>query len=142
MIKEITKEKLLKTKEVAKQLNCAINTLRENAKKCLPNKIFENGKPTYWNEEEITIVLEFMKKNSGIGAGTTLSNELTGISTTLTPALRIKNAMLEMQSAYEEELANLKAKNIEVIEENGQLKLQVNTLKHALEYDKVAGWKP
>lgn len=32
------------------------------------------------------------------------------VSTELTPALRIRNAMLEMQSAYEEELQNISAK--------------------------------
>lgn len=101
------------TRELAEQLGTRPNVITENAKKCLPNKRIENGKPTYWSKAEVTVLLEFMKSNK-IGAGVNLSNHLIGTSTDLTPALRIRNAMLEMQAAYEDELAILRAKNEEM----------------------------
>ena len=116
-------EKQMTTKEVADSLGCAVNTVRENAKKCLPNKVFENGKPTYWNEAEITVLLEHMKEHSNIGAGVQLSNDLTAISTTMTPALKLKKAMELAEEAYQEELARLKAEKAAAIEEVNRIYL-------------------
>lgn len=136
-MEEAVKEKLMTAKGVAEQLKCSERTIRDYASKLGFTK---NGVKTLLNNFQVTSILEEMKKANNNQNNLTV--ELRKVSTVLTPALRIKNAMLEMQSAYEEELANLKAQNIEVIEENGQLKLQVNQLEHALEYDKIAGWKP
>lgn len=110
------------TREVAEQLNCATNTIRENAKKCLPNKRFGNGKQTFWTESEITVLLDFMKNNQV--KNKQLSVNLSKTSTSLSPALRIRNAMIEMQSAYEEELARI---------ENEKKALQI-TLDQAKEW--------
>ena len=93
-------EKKMTTKEVAESLGCAVNTVRENAKKCLPNKVFENGKTTYWNEAEITVLLEYMKENNENQHS--LSSSLTGISTTMTPALKLKKAMELAEEAYQD----------------------------------------
>lgn len=108
-------EKKMTTKEVAESLGCAVNTVRENAKKCLPNKVFENGKTTYWNEAEVTILLEHMKENSENQHN--LSSSLTAISTSMTPALKLKKAMELAEEAYQEELARLKAEKDAAIEE-------------------------
>ena len=109
---EVAVETKITTRGLAEQLGTRPNVITENAKKCLPNKKIENGKPTYWSKAEVTVLLEFIKSNK-IGAGVNLSNDLIGTSTDLTPALRIRNAMLEMQAAYEDELAILRAKNAE-----------------------------
>lgn len=108
-------EKLLTTRELAEILKTDKKVILENAKKCLPNKIIEHGKTTYWNEAEITILIEKMKENNSnqyreIGSVTAA---VTDISTTLTPALKIKKAFDLMQEGYEEELAILRAKNEE-----------------------------
>lgn len=100
------------TKELAEQLGTRSNVITENAKKCLPDKKIENGKATYWTKEEFTILLEFMKTNNN-RTDLDLSNRLIGTSTDLTPALKIKQAMEMMQSAYEEELAIIKARALE-----------------------------
>ena len=100
------------TRQLAEQLGTRPNVITENAKKCLPNKKIENGKPTYWSKAEVTVLLEFMKSNNN-RTDLDLSNRVIGTSTDLTPALRIRNAMLEMQAAYEDELAILRAKNAE-----------------------------
>lgn len=103
---------IITTKELATTLNTSTKVVLENAKKCLPNKIIENGKPTYWNKAEVTVLLDCIKNNPK-----TNSNDLylksKGISTDLTPALKIKQAMEMMQEAYEEELAIIKARALE-----------------------------
>lgn len=100
------------TKELAEQLGTRSNVITENAKKCLPDKKIENGKATYWTKEEVTILLEFMKTNNN-RTDLDLSHRLIGTSTDLSPALKIKQAMEMMQSAYEEELAIIKARALE-----------------------------
>lgn len=105
-------ETTMTTAEVAQQLGTKPNVITENAKKCLPNKRIENGKTTFWTQEEITILLDFIKSHK-VGAGVNLSNDLIGVSTDLTPALKIKKAFDLMQEGYEEELQILKAKNLE-----------------------------
>ena len=106
-------EELITTKQLAEQLGTSPYVVTKNAKKCLPNKMIENGKPTLWSKAEVTVLIEFMKKNNN-RTDLDLTHRVVGTSTELTPALRIRNAMMEMQSAYEEELAILKAKNIEI----------------------------
>ena len=109
---EVAVETKITTRQLAEQLGTRPNVITENAKKCLPNKKIENGKPTYWSKAEVTVLLEFMKSNNN-RTDLDLSNRVIGTSTDLTPALRIRNAMLEMQAAYEDELAILRAKNAE-----------------------------
>ena len=50
--------KLYKTKEAAKIINVNEKTLLKYGKKYLPNKKIENGKPTYWHEEELKIIAD------------------------------------------------------------------------------------
>ena len=100
------------TRELAQQLGTRPNVITENAKKCLPNKKIENGKPTYWSKAEVTVLLEFMKSNNN-RTDLDLSNRVIGTSTDLTPALKIKKAFELMQEGYEEELAILRQKNAE-----------------------------
>lgn len=104
-------EKMMTTRELAIQLGTQPNVITENAKKCLPNKKIENGKPTYWTKAEITVLLECLKSNNQNQFD--LSRSLIGISTELTPALKIKKAFDLMQEGYEEELARLRAENEE-----------------------------
>ena len=59
-----SKGKLMTTGEVAEALGVSIRTVQRNAKTCLPNKEIVNGKPTYWSEEEVTILIEYMKRNN------------------------------------------------------------------------------
>lgn len=70
----ITKESTMTTKEVAKALGVDARTITRAAKRYLPNKKIENGKRTFWTEEEISVLLNEMKRN-GYGSGT--RNDLT-----------------------------------------------------------------
>lgn len=102
---------LLSTTELAKILNCNNNTVTENAKSIFPNKVFINGKTTYYTEEEATMIIDKIQHNNN--NQNNLSSSSIGIKTALTPALRIKQAMEMMQEAYEEELEILRLKNEE-----------------------------
>jgi len=100
------------TRELAEQLGTSPKVILENAKKCLPNKKIENGKPTYWRNEEVTILVEQLKTSNPNQH--TFTGAVKAVSTDLTPALKLKKALDLAQEAYEEELAILRAKNIEM----------------------------
>lgn len=102
------------TRQLAEQFGTRPNVITENGKKCFPNKKIENGKVTYWTKEEATVLLECLKENNTNQHN--LSGGLIGISTDLTPALKIKKAMELMREGYEEELSILRAKNAEQAE--------------------------
>ena len=101
---ELTTEKTMTTKEVAEALGTRPNVITENAKKCLPNKMIENGKTTYWTQAEVTVLLDCMKSHK-VGAGVNLSNDLIGTSTELTPALKLKKALELAQEALKDHFA-------------------------------------
>lgn len=56
-------EKTMTTREVAFALGTSVKVIIENARKCLPNKIIENGKATYLTEPECSAIKLQMKKN-------------------------------------------------------------------------------
>ncbi len=122
------KEKLMNTKDVAKVLGVSkTDTVLNNARKCLPNKKITNGKTTYWNEQEVTILLEQLKHNNS--NQNHLPSTLEGISTTLSPALKIRQAMLLMQEGYEEELNNLRLQKKQLEKQNDSLQIELSQSK-------------
>lgn len=110
-----TNPELFSTKQIAEQLTVSTKTIRENAKKCLPNKKIENGKPTYWNKAEVTILLDYLKKHPGNNRKDLYlegTGAISSTSTELTPSLRMIQAMEMFKAAADEELARLKAENV------------------------------
>ena len=107
---EITESKMT-TKQVADYLGTSSKVVLTNARKCLPFKVIENGKTTFWSNEEVTVLLEKLKSNQANQHSFT--GAVKGLSTTLTPALKIKKAFELMQEGYEEELSRLRQENIE-----------------------------
>lgn len=99
---ELTK---LSTSELANQLNTTKDVILSNARKCFPCKIIEHGKTTYWTKSEVTILLDYMKERTSNNRSVEFNSTVNNISTELTPALKIRKAMLLMQEGYEEELA-------------------------------------
>lgn len=94
---ELTAEKLYTTKEVAGLLGTSPKVIIENARKRLPHKKIEHGKPTYWTQMEITILLlEFMKTNN-----LDLYDRCNSASTGLNPVLRHEKALELTQEGYE-----------------------------------------
>ena len=100
------------TRQLAEQLKTSPKVILENAKKCLPNKKIENGKPTYWRKEEVKVLVEQLKTSNPNQH--TFTGAVKAVSTDLTPALKLKKALDLAQEAYEHELAILRAKNIEM----------------------------
>ena len=102
-------EKKMTTKEVAESLSCTAKTVLENAKKCLPNKVFENGKPTEWSEAEVTVLLDYMKEHSN-RPDLPLQPVVKATETSLTPDLVIFKAEQEIAALHEKVVAAYKVK--------------------------------
>lgn len=117
----------MKTKEIADICGTTSNVITENGKKLFPSKIIEAGKAVDWTDEEVTVLIDHMQKNPSNNAGTQLisSTYRSKLSTKLTPALKIQQAMLLMKEGYDEEVARLESEN---------QRLQ-------LELDKYVNWK-
>jgi phage antirepressor YoqD-like protein len=107
-VNELQNQEVMTTKQLADFLNTSPKVVLENAKKCLPNKIIENGKATYWNRAEVTILIEQLKSSNPNQH--TFTGAVKALGTELTPALKIKQAMEMMQEAYEEELQIIRAR--------------------------------
>ena len=107
------------TKEVAETLGTTPNVITENGKKLFPNKEVQRGKSVDWTDEEVTVLIDHMQKNPSNNAGNQLisSTYRSGLSTNLTPALKIQQAMLLMQEGYEEEIARIQAEKQQLLEE-------------------------
>lgn len=108
----LTKERLITSKELANILNVSVRTVQKNGKSLFPNKGIEEGKKTYWTENESKIILEKLRYNR---QGTTATPTLRSITTDFTPAFKLKKAnelmkeaSLLAQEAYEEELSRIK----------------------------------
>ena len=56
----------------------------------MPNKVIENGKPTYWNKIEVTVLLDYLKNNPQTNSSH-LYLQSKGYETDLTPEIKIKN---------------------------------------------------
>lgn len=112
------------TKEVAKVLGTTPNVVTENGKKLFPNKEVQHGKAVEWTDEEVTVIIDHMQKNPSNNAGNGLisSTYKSNLSTKLTPALKIQQAMLLMQEGYEEEIARIEAEKQQLLEENKTIK--------------------
>lgn len=101
-------QKKMSIGEVAQSLSCSHETVRYYANKLGFTK---NGVKTLLDESQVTLILDAIK-NANTNQHN-LPKGLSEVSTSLTPALKIKQAMEMMQSAYEEELQILRAKQIE-----------------------------
>ena len=105
------------TKEVAETLGTTPNVITENGKKLFPNKEVQRGKAIDWTDEEVTVLVDHMQKNPSNNAGNELisSTYKSNLSTKLTPALKIKQAMLLMKEGYDEEIARLESENKQLL---------------------------
>lgn len=112
------------TKEVAQVLGTTPNVVTENGKKLFPNKEVQRGKAVDWTEEEVTVLIDHMRKNPSNNASSELisSTYKSRLSTKLTPALKIQQAMLLMKEGYEEEIARLESEKHLLLEQNESIK--------------------
>jgi len=122
---------IFSTKQFAKQLHTSPKVILENAKKCIPNKIIEKGKPAYWSKAEVAAIIEQLKK-SNLNQST-FTGAVKAVSTELTPALKIKQAMLLMQEGYEEELVLMQLRAETAETKSSKLSEQNENLKTRLD---------
>jgi phage antirepressor YoqD-like protein len=105
------------TKAVAEALGCDIKTVLNHAKRVLPDKVIEQGKPAYWNEAEVTIILESIMAVKS--QNETLKVDLQSTETPLTPALKavqLGQTIMESWTA----LMALKNKEIESLQQDNK----------------------
>lgn len=105
-----TSEKMMNVSAIADSLGVSKDIVRNAINRVFPKKI-QNGKTTLLNEAEVTLILEEIKKNQSVMSHSTfeVTSKVEKASTSLTPALKIKQAFELMQEGYEEELARIKA---------------------------------
>lgn len=132
-------QKFMTTKELAEKLHCETKTIFNIARKCLPNKVIENGKTTFWNNAEITVLIEQMKTSQPNQHN--LVRSIQGVSTELTPALKIKKAFDLMQEGYEEELERLKLLNEQKDQQLLEQKPKVETYNNFLSREKFCNFR-
>lgn len=94
-------EKKMTTKEVAEICGVTVKTVIEAAKHF--GKIFENGKPTEWTEEELKKVQLVLMKNQVVAGGQKTDNSATkeGLVSTVKLGL-VANACLSSPEAWEQ----------------------------------------
>lgn len=132
-MKQIESGKVMTIKQIVEEIKEAglvapsERTIQRDVKKCFPNKKVENGKAITLTELEFTLLLDYMKKKNN-RSDLTSTTVVEQLSTNLSPALKMKQAFDLMNEAYQEEITRLKQQNIEVVEENGKLKLEKKEL--------------
>lgn len=139
------KKTVLTTRQLAKQCGTTPVVILGNARKCLPNKKIENGKPTYWTEEEVTVLLEQIKTNNNNQYD--LSRSVKGVNTSLTPVLKVQQGLKQAQdnaTTIEQQMEIANAGMQALAKAMTMLKGENVELKHQVEFNKVIGflcWK-
>lgn len=156
---ELTKEKTMTTKEVARALGLKdVSSVTRLAKKCLPDKKIENGKPTFWTESDVSEIIEYLKtagKNQFIERKATAMGGVKITSAALPSSIKTNNNSLQVlaeiasdieSQSYEEQLAlanlgmlALQSAMKKLQSENDQLQKTCDEQAHALEYSKAIG---
>ena len=128
------------TKEVAQICGVTEKTVRENAKTF--GKVFENGKPTEWTEEELKKVqLALMKNQMSQGTetngGTVESNLYTGVQVGLTFQEIVNSGNIEAMKEFTTFAMNACAE----VARNKQLEVQNKLLHKQSKKDSIPlGW--
>jgi hypothetical protein len=114
-----------------------METIRANAKKFLPNKNFIKGKNTIYTDIEATTILEGMKCSENTERATSRDTleVIKGTNTKLTPLLKVKNIVDNINTEEEENLLiqasmhllskrinKMQSENKNLLEQNQELK--------------------
>jgi len=136
-MKQIESGKVMTIKQIVDGFNSNIkdgkpisrDRVERAIRKLFPTKM-KQGETTYLTELEATVLLDELKKNPKSLEQTSAAGAevIKSASTNLSPALKMKQAFDLMNEAYQEEITRLKQQNIEVVEENGKLKLEKKEL--------------
>jgi DNA-binding Lrp family transcriptional regulator len=103
-------------RDFAQRLGCSPEAIKKHVRDLFPD-LMQNGKTTWLDGKQQTIILEKMKQASGFAHHVTGGNVkaynsgIAGTETVLTPMLRLKILHEEMEKIYNAEIAKLKAAN-------------------------------
>jgi hypothetical protein len=131
---------LFTTKQLAEQLKTSPKVIISNAKKCLPNKSIKNGKTTHFTEAEVTVMLDYMKKNPKLEdrGETTFTCDVKVTTTALSPILRLKQISDEKEKLYNEEIEIYKNELKEEQEAHEKTKNMYEQTKKELTYQTLS----
>jgi phage antirepressor YoqD-like protein len=127
-------EKTMTVKEVAEQLGCNPETIKGHIRELFPD-LMRNGKTTYLNEAQATVVLESIKKSTAEHRGlesVNLQRSVVGVETTQSRALRINLLHRQIEAEMRAEIDEQKARA-----ERAESKLAIAEPKAAF-FDQVA----
>jgi hypothetical protein len=116
---ELAHGKTMTLKEVAEATGAAYRTIAAYARKA---GWTQNGKITLLNEAQVTLILEAMKATCGQGQNIALQDNLQGMNTANSRALRIAilaqqqhTIDLQIQAEMQDEINELKAENTSLV---------------------------
>src|SRR5574344_140282 len=135
---EIALQKTVTTKELADTLHVSRKTILENGRHI--GKEIKNGIPSIWNEQEITVLVDALKNNNNNQH--TLTAPVKVMSTALTPALKIRQAMQLAQEGYEEEIARIEAEKMSVTKERDNLQIELDESKQYMTVKRMEAINP
>jgi DNA-binding transcriptional regulator YhcF (GntR family) len=95
-------------REVAESIEVSYRTVAKHVKELFP-EIVENGKTTYLDEKQVTVLLEKMKMEKSSGSKSNLVFQMQGMQTALSPILQLKMLQEQMNRIYDAEIARLQA---------------------------------
>jgi hypothetical protein len=106
----VRNDKRMTVREVAKQLRCNPETIKGHIRELFPG-LMQNGKATFLDEKQVTIILESIKKSTAEHRGLesiNLQRSVAGTETALTPALKLEMLYRQIDEIKTAEIARLK----------------------------------
>lgn len=109
---ELALEKTMTTKEVAEVLGVSTDTIKNCIRRIMPDKM-QNGKTTFLNEQEVTMISKELKSNTFVLSHQTyeVSSQVKNTTTRLEVLANYKAATQAMIELLEAEKAELQAEN-------------------------------
>jgi transcriptional antiterminator len=139
---ELSTGKTMTVKEVAEQLRCTPEAVKNHIRELFP-RLMENGKPTYLNEAQVTIILEKMRQPVSSGTVANLQSQIVGIEAPQSRALRIDLLHRQIEAEMETEIAELKTEVKTLAFERDEARIQYEMthedLRHANSKLEVVG---
>jgi hypothetical protein len=95
-------------KEVAGKLGCSPETVKAHIRELFPG-LMQNGKATYLNEKQVTVILEKMKRPVSSGTVVNLQSQIAGIDTTKSRVFRVDLLHRQIEAEMQNEINELRA---------------------------------
>lgn len=110
MNNELTLEKTMTVKEIAQAMGVSTDTVKNCIRRIMPEKM-QNGKTTFLNEQEVTMISKELKSNTFVSSHQTyeVSSQVKNTTTRLEVLANYKAATQAMIELLEAEKAELQA---------------------------------